>query len=181
MKQFLYFSCVILFISILSQDLFAQGTFVQLGGSGNSYEISVWQQLLKQSDKHWLNIRLGVNDWVKPMGENEKPSWINNVSFSLGYGYQMNEIFMPYLTIRKDLYQLKNIGIVTGLDIQTKTRFLFTVGFTSTYDITQDWNRSNGWLNIYYQFKKIKLNLGGEISMDVNGEIGFLWLISKSI
>ncbi|NLR91790.1 MULTISPECIES: hypothetical protein [Flammeovirga] len=161
----------------------AQTTILQLAGWDNSVEFSAWQQLGKDNSRHFLNFRAGVNDWMSPMD----PSDVNNkkmkgnYSLSLGYGYQLTDKLMPYLTVRKDLNKLDNIGFVTGLDIQTKTRFNYTVGFTSTYDVLKDWNRSNAWVDIYYRIGNKGWKIGMETAVTVTGEVGFLWMINKSI
>ncbi|MBB6460388.1 hypothetical protein [Flammeovirga kamogawensis] len=175
----------ILLISLwgLTNESHAQTTVFQLAGWDNSAEFSAWQQLRKNDSRHWLNVRMGVNDWMSPAN----PSDVNNkkmngnYSFSLGYGYMLTDKLMPYLTVRKDLNRADNIGFVTGVDISTKTRLCYTVGFTSTYDVTQDWNRSNAWVDVYYKIGNNGWKIGVETAVTVTGEVGFLWMINKSI
>lgn len=161
----------------------AQTTVLQLAGWDNSVEFSAWQQLGKSDSRHWLNVRAGVNDWMSPAS----PSDVNstkmngNYSLSLGYGYQVSDKIMPYLTIRKDMNKLENIGFVTGVDIQTNNRFNYTVGFTSTHDINKDWNRSNAWVDVYYRVGNNGWKIGMEAAVDMHGEVGLLWMINKSI
>ncbi|NME69885.1 hypothetical protein [Flammeovirga aprica] len=175
---------ILLMIALFTMNkVQAQTTVLQLGGWDNSVEFSAWQQLGKSDCRHWLNVRAGVNDWMSPA----VPSDVNttkmngNYSLSLGYGYQVSDKIMPYLTIRKDMNKLENIGFVTGVDIQTNNRFNYTVGFTSTHDINKDWNRSNAWVDVYYRIGNNGWKIGMEAAVDMNGGVGFLWMINKSI
>ncbi|ANQ52641.2 hypothetical protein MY04_5309 [Flammeovirga sp. MY04] len=167
-----------------TQKAEAQVTIFQLAGWDQSYEFSAWQQLGKSDSRHFLNVRFGVNDWMSPVNpttDTQNPAMKGNYSFSLGYGYQVSDKILPYLTIRKDLNRLENIGFVSGVDIQTNNRFNYTVGFTSTYDVMKDWNRSNAWIDIYYAIGNRGWKVGMETAVTVTGEVGFLWMINKSI
>ncbi|KXX70751.1 hypothetical protein [Flammeovirga sp. SJP92] len=181
-----YHKVVLVFLLVTLSTLHqvqAQTTVLQLAGWDNSVEFSAWQQLGKSDCRHWLNVRAGVNDWMSPAGATDVNSkrMNGNYSLSLGYGYQVSDKIMPYLTIRKDMNKLENIGFVTGVDIQTNNRFSYTVGFTSTHDIYKDWNRSNAWVDVYYKLGNNGWKIGVETAVDMNGDVGFLWMINKSI
>ncbi|WP_139263281.1 hypothetical protein [Flammeovirga pacifica] len=166
------------------QELKAQVTVLQLAGWDNSVEFSAWQQLGRSSSRHFLNVRFGVNDWMyamNPDSDVHNQVMKGNYSVSLGYGYQLTSKLMPYLTIRKDLNRWDNIGFVSGVDIQTNNRFNYTVGFTSTYDVMKEWDRSNAWIDVYYAVGNKGWKVGMEAAVTVTGEVGFLWMINKSI
>lgn len=179
--KLLIFTVISIFFMIEKSN--AQTTVLQLAGWDNSVEFSTWQQLGKSDSRHWLNFRAGVNDWMSPANPSDisNKKLNGNYSLSLGYGYQVSDKIMPYLTIRKDMNKLENIGFVTGVDIQTNNKFNYTVGFTSTHDINKDWNRSNAWVDVYYRIGNNGWKIGMEAAVDIQGGVGFLWMINKSI